>query len=145
MFARILTVVALAGLTANCATVTRGTTSQIQITSEPRDADVRTSIGHTCRTPCTLTIDRKAEFMVTITKDGFKEQQIPVATRVAGGGAAGFAGNILLGGLVGMAADAATGATLEHFPNPVDVTLEALAPVRATSPRNRARRGSPTS
>ena len=41
-------------------------------------------------------------------------------------GAAGFAGNIILGGVVGMAADAATGATLEHFPNPVTVTLTPL-------------------
>jgi hypothetical protein len=145
MMVRFMTVLALAGLTANCATVTRGTTNQIQVVSQPSDADVRTSMGHTCRTPCTLTIDRKSEFMVTIGKDGFKEQQVPVATRVVGAGAAGFAGNILLGGLVGMAADAATGATLEHFPNPVDVTLEALAPVRATNPRARQRRTAPTS
>jgi hypothetical protein len=47
-----------------------------------------------------------------------------VATRVAGAGAAGFAGNVLVGGLVGMGVDAATGSTLEHYPNPVSVILE---------------------
>jgi len=37
--------------------------------------------------------------------------------------AAGFAGNIVLGGAVGMVVDASTGATLEHVPNPVTATL----------------------
>ncbi len=49
-----------------------------------------------------------------------------VRTQVASAGAAGFAGfagNILLGGIIGMGADAATGATLEHVPNPVSATL----------------------
>ena len=52
---------------------------------------------------------------------------MPVGTRVAGAGAAGFAGNVLVGGVVGMAVDAATGATLEHYPNPVMLTLGAVA------------------
>jgi len=43
-----------------------------------------------------------------------------------GGGAAGFAGNVLIDGIVGMGVDAATGSALEHYPNPVSVTLEPL-------------------
>ena len=50
-------------------------------------------------------------------------QQVPVATKVAGAGVAGFAGNVIVGGLVGMGVDAATGSTLEHFPNPVFASL----------------------
>ena len=80
-------------------------------------------MGYVCITPCTLQTDRKAEFSVIFTKPGFHTTEVPVTTRVAAGGAAGFAGNVILGGLVGMAADAATGATLEHFPNPVTVTM----------------------
>ena len=53
--------------------------------------------------------------------------QVPVSTRIAGAGAAGFAGNILIGGVVGMGVDAATGSTLEHFPNPV---LASLVPLK---------------
>ena len=64
-------------------------------------------------------------------------------TRVAGSGAAGFAGNVIIGGVVGMVADAATGATLEHYPNPVGVTLEA---VRKSKPaRSRKQKLPPTS
>lgn len=109
-----------------CATITRGTTDQVQINSNPPEAQVRTSMGFTCVTPCTLQAGRKDEFTVVITKPGYHTDEIPVTTRVAPGGAAGFAGNIILGGVVGMAADAATGATLEHFPNPVTVTLVPL-------------------
>jgi hypothetical protein len=49
-----------------------------------------------------------------------------VQTRVAGAGAACFAGNVLIGGVVGMGVDAATGSTLEHYPNPVTVSLVPL-------------------
>lgn len=78
-----------------------------------------------CVKPCTLQASRKDEFSL-ISKPGYHTGEIPVRTQVAGAGAAGFAGNIILGGVVGMAADAATGATLEHFPNPVTVTLTPL-------------------
>ena len=110
-----------------CATVTRGTTEQITFDSEP-PAAMRTSTGLTCpTTPCTLQIDRKSEFVATFSKDGYESQDIMAQTRVAGSGAAGFAGNVLIGGLVGMGVDAATGATLEHYPNPVNASLAPLA------------------
>lgn len=118
--------VAIAILISGCATITRGTTDQIQINSNPPEAQARTSMGFTCITPCTLQTGRKDEFTIIFTKAGFHTTEIPVKTQIAGAGAAGFAGNIILGGVVGMASDAATGATLEHFPNPVSVTLTPL-------------------
>jgi hypothetical protein len=104
----------------------RGTTSQVQIHSDPPEAQARTSMGYACITPCTLQANRKDEFSVIIAKAGYRTVEIPVRTQIAGAGAAGFAGNVILGGVVGMAADAATGATLEHFPNPVTVRLTPL-------------------
>lgn len=125
--------VALAG----CATVTRGTTNQVQITSEPSGAMVRTSLNHNCSTPCTLTIDRKAEFSVVFSKEGFAEQVIEVKSQLAGAGAAGFAGNVIAGGIVGMGVDAATGSTLEHVPNPVHAILQKSAPAPRSLPPKR--------
>lgn len=110
-----------------CATVTRGTTNQVQITSEPAGAAARTSLGHSCMTPCTLQIDRKTAFTVTYAMTGYAEQSIVVNTQLAGAGAAGFAGNVLVGGIVGMGVDAATGATLEHVPNPVHAILQKVS------------------
>ncbi len=83
-------------------------------------------MGHVCVTPCTLQFNRKDEFTVLFSKPGFHSVEIPVKTQLSGGGAAGFTGNVILGGLVGMAVDASTGATLEHFPNPVAATLTPL-------------------
>jgi PEGA domain len=123
-----------------CATVTRGTTNQIQIMSEPSGANVRTSLNQACTTPCTLTVGRKDEFSITVGLAGYKEQIIEIKTRVAGSGAAGFVGNVLIGGVIGMGADAATGATLEHFPNPVEVKLERVGPAPKAVPATPKRR-----
>lgn len=119
-----------------CATVTRGTTEQLTFTSDP-PAAMRTSTGLSCpTTPCTLEVTRKSEFIATFSKDGYESQDVAVQTRVAGAGAAGFAGNVLVGGLIGMGVDAATGSTLEHFPSPV---VASLAPIVVSS-KHRARK-----
>lgn len=117
-------VAASCGLTvAGCASITRGLNEQIQFTSYPSEASVRTSTGFQCVTPCTLQVGRKDEFTVVFSKADYVSQEVPVRTQVAGSGAAGFAGNIVLGGVIGMGVDAATGAALEHCPNPVSVIL----------------------
>jgi hypothetical protein len=123
---RWIAVLALAAACGGCASVTRGTTDQVQIVSDPPGAEAHTSMGHVCTTPCTLQFNRKDEFTVTASMPGYHSAQMPVGTRVAGGGAAGFAGNLLLGGVVGMVVDAASGATLEHYPNPVQLNLVPL-------------------
>jgi hypothetical protein len=117
---------AAAVLVAGCASMTRGTQNQVQITSDPPGAEAKTSAGHACVTPCTLAFGRKDEFSVVISKAGYESQEVPVRTQLANAGAAGFAGNVLVGGVVGMAVDASTGATLEHCPNPVAVTLRRI-------------------
>lgn len=130
---RWMAVIALAAACGGCATITRGTTDQVQILSEPAGAEVRTSLNQTCTTPCTLQFNRKDEFTVTASKPGYHSAEMPVTTRIAGGGAAGFAGNVLIGGVVGMGVDAASGATLEHYPNPVMLNMVPLR--RGEAPR----------
>ncbi|HZH12154.1 MAG TPA: translation initiation factor 2 [Microvirga sp.] len=143
---RILIIAAASLSLAACATVTRGTTEQITVTSEPSGASATTSIGHSCpATPCTFEVSRKAEFIATFKKDGYEDLQIPVQTRVSGGGAAGFAGNVIIGGVVGMAADAATGATLEHYPNPVHAVMTPLPRATNRTPRPRKKIETPVS
>lgn len=106
-----------------CATVTRGTTEAFVVDSEPVGANVTLSSGERCRTPCTLTRKRKDSFMVTIELDGYETVQTQVQSQVAGGGAAGMAGNVLVGGIIGVGVDAASGATKELVPNPLRVKL----------------------
>ena len=136
----LLLAMAFAVPVAGCATVTRGTTSQIQLRSEPSGAEARTSLNHSCTTPCTIKVERKAEFSVTFRKPGFHDEIIEVKTEIAGRGAAGFAGNVILGGVAGMAVDAYTGAALNHVPNPVQATLQPLGSAPQARPRAGDRR-----
>jgi len=123
--------------------VTRGLSDQVQINSDPPGATVQTSMSHQCATPCTLNVQRKDEFNVVISKPGFEPQTVFIGTRVAGSGAAGFAGNVLVGGIVGMGVDAASGATLEHFPNPVAVVLRPMAAAPGGPPPRGRQKGQP--
>jgi hypothetical protein len=86
-------------------------------------------------TPCVVQAKRSADIIVTINKEGYEPQVVPLTKEIPGTGAAGFAGNVLLGGVVGMGVDAVTGAALDHKPNPVIVTLQPTAPSRAAKPR----------
>jgi hypothetical protein len=112
-----------------CATVTRGTTEELIVQSDPTGAQVRLSNGMTGVTPATFKVPRKGDIIVVVTKDGYKPAEVVSKAEVSKTGAAGFAGNILIGGVVGGVADAVTGAALSHFPNPVKVTLTPLGEV----------------
>jgi len=136
-FATALAVLAVGG----CATIVRGTDEQVQFMSEPSGASVQTSIGLSCPiTPCTIPIPRKHEFVATFHLPDHEPQNVAVATRLAGGGAAGVAGNLLFGGVVGMALDVSNGASMDHSPNPVTVQLEPLKPVSPLIERRPLRR-----
>ena len=115
--------IAMAILVSGCASITRGTSEAFVIESEPTGAQASLSNGMSCTTPCSLKIKRKSEFVVTLTKPGYQTAEANVTNQVAGGGAAGMAGNVLLGGLLGAAIDAGSGAMLELVPNPLVVTL----------------------
>jgi PEGA domain-containing protein len=111
--------------------MTRGTTENISISSTPSGAQADIAgldIPTACVTPCVVLAKRSADLTVTISKEGYEPQIVPLTKEVAGTGAAGFAGNLLLGGLIGVGVDAYNGAAMDHKPNPVIVTLRPAAP-----------------
>ncbi len=75
-----------------------------------------------CVTPCVVQAKRSADITITINKDGYEPQIVRLVKDIPGSGAAGFAGNLLLGGVIGMGVDAAAGAALDHKPSQVIVT-----------------------
>jgi hypothetical protein len=107
-----------------CATITRGTTEALVVNSSPSGAKVTLSNGMTGETPASFKVDRDEELVVTISKPGYETVTVNVNCQVAGAGAAGMAGNVIVGGLIGAAIDAGSGAMMEHKPNPIEVTLE---------------------
>ena len=132
---QVIAILSLSAALASCGTVTRGRTETVTITSDPADAAISTSTGQYCpRSPCTLTVERKAEFTAFAEKPGYKKASIEIKTKVSGGGAAGFAGNVLAGGVIGMGVDAVTGASLDHYPNPAHIQLERIDAAPAAQP-----------
>lgn len=121
----LIAAVAVVGLS-GCATVTRGTSETFVVTTEPAGATVRLSTGETCITPCAVEKRRKHGFDVEIEREGYEVVLTRILPQVSGAGATGMAGNVLIGGVVGLIVDASTGATKDLRPNPLAVTLVAL-------------------
>lgn len=134
---RILGVLAACAMLGGCASVARGTTETISVESTPPGAEAIISgldNPMTCMTPCAVVAKRNADISVTIQKSDYEPQVVQLTKEIPAAGAAGFAGNLLLGGVVGMGVDAVTGAATDHKPNPVIVTLQPRA-ARPPPPR----------
>lgn len=106
-----------------CATVTRGTKDVVEINSSPQGALVKLSNGMQCVTPCSLEMPRKTRANVTFHRECFVEETASLENKIAGTGVAGMTGNVLLGGVIGIGIDAASGAALDIYPNPLNVNL----------------------
>lgn len=117
-------VVILAALFASgCASITRGTTEIFVIETTPPNARATLSTGLTCTTPCSLKVPRRGDFVVTLEREGYERVRFAIASSIDGDGAAGMAGNVIFGGIVGAGIDAGTGAMHSHQPNPLAVML----------------------
>lgn len=110
---------------AGCATVTQGTTDALLIETTPQDAQVQVSSGQSCTsTPCAIELPKKDPVTIEISKEGCTTRRVNVLSQMSDSGGAAVAGNILVGGIIGLGVDAATGASKELTPNPVVVDLE---------------------
>ncbi|WP_206682760.1 translation initiation factor 2 [Chthonobacter albigriseus] len=107
----------------------------MRIEVDPPDSIITTTVGHSCTgIPCKIQVPRKTEFSVTASKEGYTSATVPVISTMAGSGAAGMAGNVILGGFIGVGVDAVSGATLNHSPNPVLIALQPIDPTNPATP-----------
>lgn len=112
-----------------CATVTKGTDDTVVFNSTPPGAavsfkEVSGKINQEgCTTPCELEINRKFTYSVTMEKEGYDTWVQLLEPKLSTDGTAGMAGNVLLGGVIGAAVDASTGAMNDLKPNPMVATL----------------------
>ena len=95
----------LAVLAAGCASIIHGTTQEIGITSIPIDAEVTVDGGTVGRTPVIADLSRKNQHFVTIELDGY----MPYETTITKSASGWVWGNIVFGGLIGLAVDAISG------------------------------------
>jgi hypothetical protein len=124
----------------SCATITRGVHEKLSVTSDPSGADVRLSTGEHGITPAKFVKQRRTEpFTVTVSKSGYVPQTVKVESKFGGTGGAAMAGNVILGGAIGLGVDAGTGAYNSLYPNPVSVHLVATSTSKSkTSKRSTA-------
>lgn len=106
----------------SCATILTGTKDSITFNSTPEGAKVMHKGIEKCTTPCTAEIPRSlSRQMVTLQKEGFNNKEVKLTKTFN----AVSLVNILLGGVIGVGIDAATGSLTKYSPNAYKIELEA--------------------
>jgi hypothetical protein len=116
---------ALSLLTTACNTITRGTEETVTVTVTPAFARVWTSLGQECaKSPCIVKVDRKTEFTAYAEAKGYRSGSVLVNSVLTDQAAPGVIGNAILpAGSVGLVLDVASGAMMDHKPNPAHIEL----------------------
>jgi hypothetical protein len=107
----------------SCATIVHGVNQPVNFNSQPSGATVTIDGNKLDKTPCLLELERKNSHLVEITLEGYETKTIQIKKKLSGW----VAGNILLGGLIGLAIDAITGAMYKLEPEFVSVELEKMS------------------
>lgn len=121
---RLMISVGLLATTAACATVVGGTTQEVYVDTEPKGATCAVNrqgatVGFIKPTPGKVGLSRSKETVIlACTLDGYEQSNEVLVASFTGA----TVGNILLGGLVGVAIDAASGAN-NKYPERVMVIL----------------------
>ena len=119
--AALIAVLAPVGL-GGCATVINGTSVDYKMTSEPSGARMDLSTGSSCVAPCKMSLKRRHDIRIDVSKAGYKPTYVLVQSKTGGA----VVGNLLLGGLVGGVVDSANGSTNILSPRPLKVQLAAV-------------------
>jgi hypothetical protein len=114
-YAALLALILLPG----CATIFEGTGESVSVSTEPAGADCTverkgTRLGQVNPTPGSIHIDKsKDDLAIHCEHAGYQPANMSVSPRFQGT----TFGNILVGGLVGVVVDAASGANFEYPPD----------------------------
>ena len=120
---------ALSSVVSGCATIVHlGGNEELNVSSEPAGAKVVIDGTERGVTPLATKVERKKDHAVVLTKEGFEENQSRVESHLSWW----VAGNVILGGLVGILVDVLSGGGYTIDPDAVAVTLKPIEGV-ATS------------
>ena len=120
---------ALSSVVSGCATIVHlGGNEELNVSSEPAGAKVVIDGTERGVTPLATKVERKKDHAVVLTKEGFEENQSRVESHLSWW----VAGNVILGGLVGILVDVLSGGGYTIEPDAVAGTLKPIEGV-ATS------------
>jgi hypothetical protein len=106
-------------LTSGCATIIQGTTQEVGRTTDPPEANLCVDGRENYKSPAKITMKRKDDHIVEVTKEGFEKENINIKSVISGV----VAGNLLLGGLIGIGVDALSGGANRLEPENINVRL----------------------
>lgn len=106
---------------AGCASIMHGTSQKIGISSTPTRASVSIDNKPLGNTPVFADLKRKEEHVVTIEMPGYEKAQLTITKSVSGW----VWGNIVFGGIIGLAVDAIDGGLYNLSPEQLNAELRA--------------------
>jgi hypothetical protein len=106
----------------SCATILNGTTQKVPIASAPNGANVSVDGYYMGETPLIVEVTRKHDHVISLSKEGYRAQQVQLHHVVSGA----VAGNLIAGGLIGWGVDAYSGGQYRMCPETVSVELEPI-------------------
>ena len=109
-FARLVVALTAVAFASSCATIITGSQDKVSIESDPPGAEFETSNGQKGTTPGVVTIADTETLSVTVTKPGFAPASSSLEPRMSGW----VLGNIVIGGVIGIAIDLISGQWRTH-------------------------------
>ena len=113
--------IAIMACLTGCGLIAHGTSQKILCTTTPAGALVKMADGAACKTPCSVTLSRKKDGILTIEREGYETTTLPVHSVLTKSSAA----NVLLpAGLVCWGIDVASGGAYQLVPERINITLK---------------------
>lgn len=104
-----------------CASIIHGSSQDIGISSSPTGAKVVVDSQPSATTPYVANLSRKDNHIVKLSMDGYAPAELTLTRSVSGW----VWGNIVFGGVIGLAVDAMTGGLYKLSPDQLQATLAA--------------------
>ena len=129
-----ITCFALGGLVvAACATIMQGTSQEVSVSSTPTGARVLVDGAEMGKTPLVASLKRKDKHVVRVELEGYQPFEMALGRATSGW----VWGNIVFGGIPGLAIDAITGGMYKLKPEEIQATLAQNAAVQSDTERDR--------
>jgi hypothetical protein len=128
-----LAILILAFMLSGCGAIFHGSNQTIAVSTDPPDAQMKIG-GNTLKSPASVTLRRDADYIITAEKDGYETGQGTIQHSVHWGTTLG---NIIFGGLIGLAIDFGSGSAYKLEPDTLVIPLKAKVATAGS--------GSPTS
>jgi hypothetical protein len=102
-----------------CATIIHGTGQNIQVNSDPDEAEIWIDGANYGNTPSRVFLSRKNDYYLVIKKEGFEDSATKIKRETSGW----LLGNIVFGGLIGCGIDFSSGGAYDLHPDKFLVNL----------------------